>query len=353
MGFFTDKWTIAEIDSKNIILVRESKDNILLEKVIGDVSINSREIIAKNVLEEYDIAIDSKNNIYILYQNREGHLILDVLGEKKNEEIQLTTEGLSEVFDLNILIKDNIIHIFYLINVVDDREKYRIYHYYYKENKWNNHIVEEISTNGVLNPIKLTQADNNILLSYYIDSKKIGLKKFNIDKLEWDNKIILVDTENDKLFLDICKMDDIIHLTYCEYIDGNLVIKYNKLYYENGEYIKYSEESISNEGSPSHPNIIFFENKLWITWVELNKIMSRFSEDKGQSWNDNIYMWNDSRDVDFVRYKYLTMMPKDDIKLQYSFGSIYPDIRFMGFGPLDNITEVPVKKKRLMTMPRI
>lgn len=353
MAFFTDKWSIAEIDSKNIILVRKSKDNILLEKVIGDVSINSREIIAKNVLEEYDIAIDLKNNIYILYQNKEGHLILNILREQQKEEIQLTSEGVSEVFDLNIIINDKMIHIFYLISVADNNKKYRIYHYYYEGNKWDNYMVEEISTNEVLNPIRLIQEGNSILLLYYIDSKKIGLKKFDIDKLEWSNKITLVDTENDKLFLDMCKIDDVIHLTYCEYINGNLVIKYNKFHYENGEYIKYSEESISNEGSPSHPNIIFFENKLWITWVELNKIMSRFSEDKGQSWKDTIYMWNDSRDIDFVRYKYLTMIPKNSVQLQYSFGSIYPDIRFMGFGPLNNITEVPVKKKKLMTIPRI
>ena len=100
MTFFTDRWTIAEIGSNNTILVRKSKNNILLERVVGDTSINSREIIARDVLEEYDLGIDIMNNIYILYQSKEGHLVLNVLKEKKKEEIQLTSEPLPEVFEL-------------------------------------------------------------------------------------------------------------------------------------------------------------------------------------------------------------------------------------------------------------
>ncbi|WP_313233956.1 hypothetical protein [Tissierella praeacuta] len=353
MTFFTDKWTIAEMNSNNIMLFRKSKEDILLERITSDINANSKEIIAKDVLEEYDIAIDLKNNIYILYQSREGHLILNIFGEKKKEKIQLTSERLPEVFDLNIMIKDEIIHIFYLIKALDAKEKYKIHHYYYNGSIWNDHIVGEIIVNKVLNPIKLTQNHNNILLLYYNNNKVIELKEFSIDKLEWSSKKVLIDTESDKLFLDICIIDDIIHLTYCEYSFGNLVIKYNKFHYDNGIYVKYSEETISNEGSPSHPNIIFFQNKLWITWVELNKIMSRYSEDRGESWEQTLYMWNESRGIDFVRYKYLTITPKDNVQLQYSFGSIYPEIRFMGFGPLDNVVEVPVKKKKLMSIPRI
>ncbi len=353
MTFFTDRWTIAEIGSNNTILVRKSKNNILLERVVGDTSINSREIIARDVLEEYDLGIDIMNNIYILYQSKEGHLVLNVLKEKKKEEIQLTSEPLSEVFELNIIVKDKIIHIFYLIRISDEEMRYRIYHYYYNENKWNNHITEEISVNKVLNPIRLIQTEKSILLLYYSNDKKIELKEFSMDKLVWSNNITLVDTENDKLFLDVLKMNNIIHMTYGEFISGSLVIKYNQFSYNDGEYEKNREQHISNEGSPSYPNIIFYENKLWITWVELNKIMSRSSEDKGMNWEPIVYMWKGSKDIDFVRYKYLTTISKDNVLLQHSFGSIYPEVTFMGFGPLDNVVEVPIKKKKSISIPRI
>lgn len=353
MTFYNDKWTIAEIASNNTILVRKSKKNILLERVVGDISINSREIIAKDVLEEYDVGIDPKSNIYILYQNREGHLILNILKEKKKEEIQLTSEALSEVFELNLIVKDKMIHIFYIIRISDEEMKYSIYHHYYYENKWNDSVVEEINVKKVLNPIRLEKTKNDILLLYYRDDKKIEIKRFDIEKLEWNSKVTLVDTENDKLFLDVINMDDVIHVVYGEFIDGNLVIKYNRFLYDNGEYEKAGEQYVSNEGSPSHPNIIFYEDKLWITWVELNKIISRCSEDKGENWEPNLYMWNQSRDIDFVRYKYLTMIPKENTLLKYSFGSIYPEVTFMGFGPIDNVVEVPIKKKKSMYLPRI
>lgn len=353
MAFFTDKWTIAEISSNNTILVRKSKKTIILERVVGDTSINSREVIARDILEEYDVAVDKKNNIYILYQNKEGHLILNVLKGNNKEEIQLTSEALSEVFELNMVVKDKIIHIFYFIRVSDVEMKYRLYHHHYDENKWNDSIVDEISVNRVLNPIKLIQTDSNILLLYYSSDKKIELREFSIDKLEWNSKVTPISTENDKMFLDAIKINDIIHISYGEFINGNLVIKYNSLHYNEEQCEILQEQYISNEGSPSHPNIILYENKLWVTWIELNKIMSRHSEDMGQNWEPIIYMWNQSRDIDFVRYKYLTKVSKENVLLEHSFGSIYPRVTFMGFGPIDNVTEVPVKKKESMSILRI
>ena len=39
------------------------------------------------------------------------------------------------------------------------------------------------------------------------------------------------------------------------------------------------------------------------------------------------------------------MIPEEDRILDYSFGSVYPEIEFIGFGPLDNASEIPVKNK--------
>ncbi|WMM23626.1 hypothetical protein RBU61_11765 [Tissierella sp. MB52-C2] len=354
MAFFTDKWTIAEMASNNMILVRKSKNNILLEEVVSETSFDSREIIAKDILEEYDMGIDGSNNIYILYQNTEGHLILNILKNKKKEEVKLTAEPISEVFDLNIIVEGKIIHIFYVIEIQDKENKYRINHHYYDGTKWSTYGVDEISREKVLNPIRIIKIEEDVLISYYSNDKEINLRRFGIKNLEWGDKFNIVSTETDKIFLDMIKDNDTIHLTYCEFIDGNLVIRYNKILYdkEHRQYIKHRSEYISNEGSPSYPNLIFYEDKLWITWVELNKVVSRYSEDRGESW-DSIYEWNESREIDFVRYKYININPRDDIILKYSFGSVYPEVRFIGFGPLEKVLEVPIKKKINNIFPRI
>lgn len=354
MAFFTDKWTIAEMNSNNMILVRKSKNNILLEKVVSETSFDSREIIAKDILEEYDMGIDESNNIYILYQNTEGHLILNILKDKKKEEVKLTADPISEVFDLNIIVKNKVIHIFYIVGVQDKENKYRINHHYYDGTKWSTYGVDEISKENVLNPIKIVDLGEDILISYYSNDKEINLRSFRTEVLEWEEKFNIVSTENNKLFLDMVKDKDIIHLTYCEFLDGSLVIRYNKILYDKDkrQYIKDRSEYISNEGTPSYPNIIIYEDKLWITWVELNKVVSRYSEDQGNSW-DSIYEWNESREIDFVRYKYINANSRDDTILGYSFGSVYPEVRFIGFGPLEKAQEVPIKKKKHNIFPRI
>lgn len=352
MTFMTDKWTIAKLDLNNMILVRKSKNNILLEIFAGDKSDNSRKIVAKDILEEYDVGLDNPNNIFIIYQNKEMHLILITIKDNKIEEVKLTDYPISEIFDLNIVVKNKKIHILYQIRILEEEKDYRIEHHYYDGYKWATYVVEEIIAKRVLNPLSIISTEKKLMLSYYSSDNDIELKEFSLNKLEWSKETKLVTTANDKLYLDMITIDDIVHLTYCEFIDGNLVIEYERLSYTDGEIRKNSEESISNEGSPHNPTLIYYEDKLWITWVELDKTMSRYSVDNGQNWGP-IYMWNNSKSIDFVRYKYLDMLPEEGIVLNYSFGRIHPEVEFMGFGPTDKAIEIPIKKKKLMNIPRI
>lgn len=352
MTFMTDKWTIAKLDLNNMVLVRKSKDDILLE-VFGENKDESIiEVVSKDILEEYDLDIDSPNSIYIVYQNREMHLILIKIYDNKTEEVKLTSNPISEVFNLNIVVIKKRIHILYQTRTLKNEKNYNIEHHFYGGKKWISYIVEEIIANRVLNPMSIISTENKLLLSYYSNDKTIELKEFDLNKLEWNKPTKLTTTLNDKLYLDMIEIEETIHLAYCEFIDGNLIIKYKKLSYTNGEIKIDVEESISNEGSPHNPNLILYENKLWIVWVELDKLMSRYSDDKGQNWG-SIYMWNNSKTVDFVRYKYLDMIPEEGIILNYSFGRIYPELSFMGFGPTEKAIEVPIKKKTLMNIPRI
>jgi len=349
MTFFTEKWAIVKMNLENILLVRKSKKNIFLEKIIESSEKNKE--IANDVLEEYDVALSQPNIIYIIYQNQEKHLILNVLKENKTEKIKLTLEPLPDIFDLNIETKDKEIHIFYLLRLGDRIGKYEINHHYYDGSKWRDYLVEEIQVGKALNPIKILPIDRGVLLSYYRNEKEIVIKRFSTEKLEWSNAINLVVSNTEKLYLDMIMIDSIIHLTYCEFMDGNLVVKYSKLNIEHKDKT-YEEQYISNEGSPSHPTIIYFSNKLWITWVELNKVISRCSDDKGETWGA-LYMWNNSRNIDFIRYKYISMDKEDDKILNNSFGSIYPEISFIGFGNVEDATEIPLKKKTFMTLTRI
>lgn len=349
MTFFLDKWTIGKTSYNSMILVRKAKGEILMDILGEDKNINRKEIIARDILEEYDIFIDGSKKIYIIYQNKDMHLILITIKDRKREEIQLTIDPISEVFDLNIVTNNNTIHIIYQIRIPEEEQKYNINHHYYDGSKWMNYTIDEIIAQRALNPFKLIQSDEKIIVSYYKSSFNIELKEFNFSDLEWSSGIKLVEAPNEKLFLDMVKIDDDIHLSYCQFIEGNLVVRYERLS-EDG--IQQNVEIISNEGSPSYPTIIFYQDKLWITWVESNKVLSRYSGDKGRSW-ESCYMWNSSRSIDFLRYKYLTIIPEEHIILDYSFGRVAPDIEFIGFGSTNRALEIPIKKKKFMNQPRI
>ncbi len=344
MTFFPDKWILGRINSKDLILVRKSKRNLFLER-ISEYGKDNRELLTTEVLEEYDLALVSPDTIYVLYQNIEGYLILIVVDGNKKEEICLTSTGISEVFNLSLEAMDKSLHILYTIKGKDD--KYLIYHHFYDGRVWKDFLVDEISVKKVINPIKALIRDGKLLLAYYNDGYSISIKSFDIEESKWTNPTKLIGGEAEKLFLDMLIANNCIHISFCEYVDGNLVVRYFRFEGQDENYNKSVEEYISNEGGPSHPTIIYFKDELWLVWLELDKVFSRCSKDNGQSWGP-IYMWNETKNMDFIRYKFKTIKKEENIHLDYSFGSIYPEIRFLGFGPVNKAIEVPVKKKSVM-----
>ena len=79
MAFFYDKWTIVDIDSDNILMLRKSTNDILLDTISKDTNISKKESVVKDILEEYDVDIGFENELYIIYQNKEMHLVLTIL----------------------------------------------------------------------------------------------------------------------------------------------------------------------------------------------------------------------------------------------------------------------------------
>lgn len=348
MGFYTEKWMIGNINKDKIIIIKKNKNNLNLEELTRNLDSKTQEVIAEDLFKEYDMALDIPNNIYVLYQNLEKHLILKVFTSDKSQEIILTPSPIGEVIDLNIKAINKNLHIIYITKNLKEKS-YIINHHYYDGSNWYDFIIEEITTEEVLNPIKVLQRDEDISIIYYKNKEEIKLKKFTSFDKHWGSEIPLIYSKNNKLFLDSIIIEDVLHLVYCEYIETNMVVKYARFQYKEGDANNIQEQIISNEGSPSYPNLIYFNKDLWITWVELNKIYSRYSKDQGVNWH-NLYSWDHK---EFLRYKYISLIRDDNVVLDYSFGSIKQVIKLLGFGPTNNAKEVPVKKKQMLKIPKI
>ena len=268
------------------------------------------------------------------------------------ETIKLTGESIPEVYYLDIILNDKEPHIFYCILLPGIERKYRIYHHYFNGKDWITNIVDEIKTNKLLNPIKVIKYDKELVIGYFdkYEEENICIKSFNLEQKEWGRKIQLTNNSMPMLYIDMLLIDEKLNLVYCQH-DGNMTVKYERFNYKNNIVQKEIEKVLSNEENPQYPTLIYFEKKLWITWIEYENVMSRYSDDNGSTWSP-IYLWNESKYNDIVRYKYCNLLNIEDNILNHSFGRIYPDITFLGFGALDNTTEIPLKKKIHFNIPR-
>ena len=338
----------------NLILIEDSLKNLQLFTLYDGTIIeyyfeNNKNIfnkinITENVLIEYDVSIDCEDNIYIIYQDKDHHLILMIITEEEKKKIVLTEEPMPEIYDLNLKIIDKKPHIFYCVLLSDINKEYRIVHHYFNGKQWLTHIVQDIRINQVLNPVKILEYKEELILIYcdYKKTEEIYCNKFKLTGDKWTNQYQLTNNLSPKLYLDSLFIKDKLHLIYCEYQE-NLVVKYERYKYDNDFIKKEIEQELSNWENINWPTLIYFENILWVIWAECENIMSRYSLDNGENWSP-IYLWKDFKYEDIVRYKYITKNKTDNI-INYSFGTIKFDISFIGFGSLSNTIEIPLKKK--------
>lgn len=345
MAYFNDKLLLISDSYENIDLFRLLEGKIIRYHFNYETQKHYEEIVAEEASLEYDGSIDNKNTIYIIHQDKRFHLILTLIKrDGRIESFKLTEEPILEVYYLNLIMDDDIPHIVYFVLLPGMEKRYRIYHHYFTGEEWITNIVDDILVRELLNPLKVFKAEKEIILGYYnkIRDEQIYIKKFNLDRKEWGKKIKLTHVEANKLYLDFFVNEASIHLTYCQYIEGNLVVKYERFSYANNSLKKEVEEIISNPENGQEPTLIYYEGRLWVVWIEYENILSRYSEDYGNTWSP-IYLWKESRENHIVRYKYEKIENKDII-LNYSFGKITPEIGFIGFGPISNTEEIPLKK---------
>lgn len=341
VAFYNNRVAIAYINKDTLYLFRNINEEIIMD-YYKEEEMNRQDTIVSDALGEFSILITNKDEVYLIYQDTKYYLNLVKINDGISSINRLTEDPIPRVYELNSIIAGESISILYLLAQKEKEKIFRIHHHMLYNDEWVNYVVEDIKVNKFLNPIKVITQDNKIMIGYYYENQ-ICFKEFDLDTREWNESNILTDNRA-KLYIDMINKDNYIHLVYSEYSNENLSIKYEGYHYHNDSIIRKKEEILSNEGNPSNPTIIIHKNILWIVWNESLNVLSRFSKDNGTSWSP-IYLWKESKISDFVRYKYVDKGFHENIILDYSFGTIYPDLKFLGFGVLDNVEEIGVKKK--------
>ena len=305
IAYFNDKILLISDSLNNINLFRLNHGKIIKNYFDSKMEIMSEEMVVQDAFLEYDVLIDTEDNIYLIYQDISFNLILILLKDEEVETIKLTGEPIFEVYYLNLINKDKELHIFYSILLKDLEKKYRIYHHYFNGMNWITNIVDEINVKEILNPFKIINNDNELIIVYYdkVENEQIYIKSFKLDQKKWGEKIKLTEDKSSKLYLDILLKENKLNLVYSQYYEGNLIIKYERFNYADGKVQKEKEEILSNPENSQEPILIYYDEKLWVVWLEYENVISRYSDDYGTTWSP-IYLWNESKEGYIVRYKF-------------------------------------------------
>lgn len=352
MTYYTDKVSLIRDSKKNIDLFRVIKGKIVRYNFDNKTKKKTEENVTNKAHIEYDVYIDKNDVKYLIYQEKSLDLILNIFKGGKVQRIKVTEKPVGEVYYLNLTVIDEVVHIFYFVLTSGLEKRYRIYHHYYEEDKWIRNIVDDIKIRELLNPMAIQKVEDEILLAYYDydDTDQIFINRFNLKSKSWQGKIKLTDDNYYKLYLDLLYYNGKLHLVYSKYEGGNLQIQYERYGYVNKDIKREYNMDISNYEDTQNPTLIYYDNRLWITWIEKDRVLSRYSEDDGTNWSP-IYLWKKSRTSNIVRYKYSSAMGNDEVLLNYSFGKYSMDLSFIGFGPLRDTEIVPLKKKRFLKFP--
>ncbi|OLS02943.1 hypothetical protein [Tissierella creatinophila] len=341
MSFYEDRVSIINMNEKEVYLFKNKKNEISMDYYNLNDGHNNISI-CEDAYGEFDIvAVDEKINL--IYQNTKNDLKLLVIDKLLIEEIDVETEKLPKTYEIKIVLNGGIKSIIYLTPKFSEKGVFEIYHQIFKDEEWIKFKVDETRISKFLNPIKILNDETTIYLFFYYGDQ-ICMKEFDVNLLEWKETIVLTDSV-EKLDIDVIKDGRYIHLVYCEYIDQNLNIKYKKYEYRGDSLYEIIDRTISNEGNNTHPTIILNEDKIWIVWKDTLGLNSSFSSDKGESFS-TIYLWKKTKTYNYVRYNYKQKEDETKLKLNHSFGTIYPDIKFLGFGELKDVEEVKLKKRR-------
>jgi len=351
MGFINQVGKLITDSRENIYNFTWSEEKISFtyhDKTLGDPDTT---VIVEESMLEYDVTIDSKDIVYLICQKKDGSLLLLTYASNTWQPSVLAENLHYEILNLNISMVDDKIHIIYCSQSKENPNIYIIYHHHLQDNQWSTTEVKRVNRGDILNPISLLNYNDNLGLVHYDQvnkSDEIFIKLYDSRTDKWGEDIQLTSNGEYKLYIDsLMTEDSTIHLCYSQLSEGNLIIKYEKHILSQGGSKNIEEHIISNPANCSHPTLIFENSRLWIAWVEYDNLMSRFSEDLGSSWSTP-YLWKETKTKDFVRYKFFTNNDylKKIYNFSYSFGNLYPDIGFIGFGPLNEVVEAPLKTEK-------
>ncbi|MEJ8552909.1 hypothetical protein [Tepidibacter sp. Z1-5] len=337
MGFINYSETLIRNSHGDILNFYVKNKKLFLRKFKSEIGWSSSDEIIDNVIyDKLSIEIDKEDKIYGVAITESGEVLY--IHTDKDNNIKL-----SKLFDYDykkyLLIYPYInkwgsnLHIIYYLQDVRNNKYWAIYSHYFNGEKWIQNNVDFVLSYPIVNPFEVIFNENNLNI-FYINMingvEQIFLSKFNNLNKSWDKPIQITNTNNKKLYLSVLNERDNYNITWSEFVNDNLVIKYTNGYFNEDIFNISNMINISELSNCSFPTFVKTGDVLWVVWTQMNNLYSSYSFDNGKTWSDPEMDYQSVKNK-FIIYKFRTNNIEDlnQFKLNTTFGT--NKMSFIGF----------------------
>lgn len=316
-------------EKKQIEYIATDKENRWAEK----------NIVNNEPIDSFSVDIDQQDSLHMLSYCKKGNVhyhrfLKNDWIHKKVISYSSDTHGIYYPY---IKVIDNHINIFYYLYSDNQRNACNLIHHTLdKDHVWQSKSLFKVNYGKFINPFYILLKKNSIAIvfSSLIDEfNQIFLASFDHQLEELQSPIQITDSSIEKIYIyGLIVNKDIVHIAWSEFDEKGLTIKYKKLWENQSEEVSQIL-SLSEKSNSSFPILLSYNNILWCTWTQMNRLYACYSKDEGTEWSFAAVR-EESQQINFKLYSYLTNYSDDrnNIICHYLYGSLYPQIQFLGFG---------------------
>lgn len=342
MAFYNTIQRIAKDSNDNIILFYNVKGDLFYRRFLQEHGWDKPQHVLSSVRQSnVNIRVDEEDNIYGIISDNFNSIYYLFQEDKKTitaKELFKHNEIIGKEIPKASLIKyprikkfnNNLLITYYTQS--SEKHMWALCSHYYnsKSNEWQH--LEKLPVRAL--PLVQPYGEfiyNGFPYLVYLSNinrkEELFIKKLLTD--EEDNQLLqITDSNKQKLYLDYYLDGSTLLLTWSEFVNENLIVKFMRYDLHNNKRLN-KIQNLSSPSNCSYPSLIMVGDTLWCTWSQLNKVYSCYSRDSGKSWSKP-KMKSEATEK-YIRFEYATNpIATQKYTLNQSFGITKP-LKFIGF----------------------
>lgn len=311
---------------------------------------NDKRELMNNCTEYFSATIDKKNNIYVVSQNKDSNSINLFIYNSGQWAKRIINDNLNyKIYEPSIIKRVGNSHIFYFKKNMNNKDEYDFIQIVDSDEIVLEKKLFSIKTNGILNPYVLNKYKDGVLITYINSEEyyhKICLRYLNIHTNEISEEVVINEEKYEKYYLDSLVINNNnFYVTYCGKEEENYKVICDYVILNESNPVVEARAILSNLSNCMYPTLVYDRGDLWVVWYENQGVISAVKRNNSEGFQGP-YLWNNSKGENILRYGYISNNKniKARYRINYSLGLSPPDISFIGFGNLENVKEVPLKK---------